>query len=226
LQKWSHGQLENEIAFNIETKLALGLKDIESIPFSMRTIYNFMNRLSSYEARTGIDLIEQVFLKLTKKQLKALGIKTTIQRGDSVLLESGIRSYSRLALLVEVLRRLYGILDKTDQKKYNMLLQSYQIGGEHFVYEVPSDEIEMEMKNLAVAYFMSYNGLKEKYKTHPVFQVFERVYEEHFKIEKQENIDRIVLRPKEELGSDTLQSPDDLEATFRSKRKEAHHGIN
>jgi len=225
LQKWSHGQLENEIAFNIETKLALGLKDIESIPFSMRTIYNFMNRLSSYEARTGIDLIEQVFLKLTKKQLKALGIKTTIQRGDSVLLESGIRSYSRLALLVEVLRRLYGILDKTDQKKYNMLLQSYQIGGEHFVYEVPSDEIEMEMKNLAVAYFMSYNGLKEKYKTHPVFQVFERVYEEHFKIEKQEDIDRIVLRPKEELGSDTLQSPDDLEATFRSKRKEAHHGF-
>ena len=95
LQKWSHEQLENEIAFNIETKLALGLKGIESIPFSMRTIYNFMNRLSSYEARTRIDLIEQVFLKLTKKQLKAFGIKTTIQRGDSVLLESSIRSYSR-----------------------------------------------------------------------------------------------------------------------------------
>jgi len=53
-----NGQLENEIAFNIETKLALGLKNIESIPFSMRTIYNFMNRLSSYEARTGIDLID------------------------------------------------------------------------------------------------------------------------------------------------------------------------
>ena len=53
-----------------------------------------------------------------------------------------------------------------------MLLQSYQIGGEHFVYKVPSDEIEIEMENLAVAYFMSYNGLKEKYKNTSCFSSF------------------------------------------------------
>jgi len=119
---------------------------------------------------------------------------------------------------VEVLRRLYGILDETEREHYSLLLQPYQIGGEHFVYKVPSEEREIEMNNLAIAYFMSYNGLKEKYKSHPVFQVFERVYEEHFKREKQEDIDAIVLRPKEELGSDTLQSPDDLEATFRNNK--------
>jgi len=165
-----------------------------------------------------------VFLNLTKKQTKALGIKTNIQRGDSVLLESGIRSYSRLALLVEVLRRLYSILNEQDQATYHVLFQAYQIGGEHFVYNVASDERKIELNNLAIAYYTAYNGLQESYGQHPIFQLFERVYQEHFKREEAETIS-IVLRPKEELGSDTLQSPDDLEATFRTKRKETHQGF-
>ena len=33
-----------------------------------------------------------------------------------------------------------------------------------------------------------------------------------------------ILRLVDELGSDTLQSPDDIEATFRSKRKESYQG--
>jgi len=206
-------------------KVALGQKDIESIPFSMRTFYNFMNRLSAHEVNTGVNLIEEVFLNLTKKQTKALGIKTSIQRGDSVLLESGIRSYSRLALLVEVLRRLYGILNEQEQETYHLLFQAYQIGGEHFVYNVPGKERQRELNNLAIAYFTVYNSLQAKYGTHPVFQIFERVYQEHFKREEQSDKTTFVLRPKEELGSDTLQSPDDLAATFRSKRKEAHHGF-
>lgn len=225
LRNWSHEELENQIAFNIEVKLALGLKDIESIPFTMRTFYNFMLRVSKYERKEDVNLIEKVFLKLTEKQTKALGIKTTIQRGDSVLLESGVRSYSRLALLVEVLHRLYGILNKKDQKNYRSLFQAYQLGGEHFVYNISGSEREMEMRNLAVAYCTAYNNLKETYADHPTFQLFERVYHEHFKKEEKENGTTIELRSKDELGSDTLQSPDDIEATFRSKRKEKHHGF-
>jgi len=225
LRDWSHEELENQIAFNIEIKLALGLKDIASIPFSMRTFYNFMIRLSSYEEREKINLIEQVFLKLTKKQTNSLGIKTTIQRGDSVLLESGIKSYSRLSLLVEVLSRVYSILKQEDQKKYQLLFQNYHLGGEQFVYSVPSSERKIEMNNLGIAYFTAYNALQETYGHHPTFQLFERVYHEHFK--RRDDSDKIILelRLAEELTSDMLQSPDDLEATFRSKRKERHHGF-
>ena len=225
LRDWSHEELENQMAFNIEVKLALGLKDIESIPFTMRTFYNFMNRLAKYEERKKINLIEQVFLKLTKKQIKALGIKTTIQRGDSVLLESGIKSYSRLSLLVEVLRRLYSILTKKEQKKYKLLFQDYQVGGEQFVYTVPSSEREMKMNNLGIAYFTAYNDLQEAYVDHPTFQLFERVYHEHFKKEKEQEMLTIKLRPTEDLTSDMVQSPDDIDATYRSKRKEGYHGF-
>ena len=51
------------------------------------------------------------------------------------------------------------------------------------------------------------------------------MYHEHFKREEQENGISVQLRPKEELTSGTLQSPDDIEATFRKKRKEKHIGF-
>ena len=61
LRDWLHEELENQIASNIETKLALGLKDIESIPFTMCTFY---------EEREKINLIEQAYLKFDKKANK------------------------------------------------------------------------------------------------------------------------------------------------------------
>ena len=124
-----------------------------------------------------------------------------------------------------MLRRLYLILDKEDQSKYHLLFQSYQVGGEHFVYGVPSDETTIELNNLAIAYYTAYSNLRDQYGSHPMFQVFERVYNEHFTRETSADKITITLRSTEELGSDTLQSPDDLEATFRNKRGEDHHGF-
>ena len=109
-RNWSHEELFSQITFNVSVRVALGLKDMDIVPFSSRTLYNFNNRLASHYKRTGENLIEKVFIQLTDEQLKELKVKTSIQRADSVLINSNIRSYSRLSLLVEVLRRVYNIL--------------------------------------------------------------------------------------------------------------------
>ena len=96
--KWSYEELFNQIEFNILTKLALGLDSIEYHPFSPATIFNFQNRLTAHFCKTGENLLENVFDKLTDKQLKALKIKTDIQRTDSFAASSNIRNYSRLQL--------------------------------------------------------------------------------------------------------------------------------
>lgn len=230
-RKWSHQELEQQIAFNVEIRVALGLKDLEVIPFSMRTFYNFKNRLAAHNNRSGENLFEKVFAHLTKKQIADLKLNTSIQRGDSVLLDSSIRSYSRLSLLVEVLRRVYLILSEAEKKAYHLLFQPYIKGGEKFVYTLEGNEGVSQMHALTTIYYTVYEALKEKYSKHSVFQIFEQVYQEHFKFTlqeatKEEEEQRIFqLRPKEELGSKTLQSPDDLDATFRSKQNEAHHGF-
>ena len=110
MRNWSHEELMNQLQFNVSVRVALGLKGLDGLPFSARTFYNFNNRLSAHYNRTGENLLEKVFTSLTEEQLKTLKVKTSIQRADSVLINSNIRSYSRLALLVEVIRRVYQIL--------------------------------------------------------------------------------------------------------------------
>ena len=62
--------------------------------------------------------------------------------------------------------------------------------------------------------------LQAKYADEPAYQVLDRVFKEHFAIGES------ALRAKEgeELSADSLQSPDDWEATYRRKRGRDHIG--
>ncbi len=62
--------------------------------------------------------------------------------------------------------------------------------------------------------------LAEGYGEEPAYQVLKRVFEEHFVWNEEEQ------RPKqgEELSADSLQSPDDMEASYRKKRDEDYVG--
>jgi hypothetical protein len=223
---WSYDMLMSQIEFNVEIRIALGLKDLESIPFVRRTLFFFKNRIRVYNESTGENLLEQVFLHLTELQLKELKIKTGIQRGDSVLLNTNIGNYSRLSLLVEVLRRVYKILSKEDQQLYSGWFSLYLKGGQKYSYTVKIGEQQEHLESLAKVYYGIHHILCASYAEHPVFQMFERVYAEHFKeSESMEEQVPIIIRPKDELGSHTMQSPDDIDATFRTKRDESYQGF-
>jgi len=122
---WTYAQLFEQIDFNLETRYALGLQDLDKVPFTEPTLFNFKSRLNTHLVNTGEDLIGKLFDRLTNQQLKALKLKTTIQRTDSLLLNSNIRSYSRLELLVEVLLRFYSILTAEEQERYTANLSDY-----------------------------------------------------------------------------------------------------
>ena len=59
--QWTYEELIKQIKFNILTKIALGLKKLDDIPFCLATIYNFQNRLNKHFVETGENLLEQVF---------------------------------------------------------------------------------------------------------------------------------------------------------------------
>ena len=224
-RNWSHEELVDQIDFNVSTRVALGLKDLEYRPFCARTLYNFKNRLSSYSQQTGVNLLEKVFEDLTAEQLAKLPIKTSIQRADSVLLNSNIQSYSRLSLLVEVLRRLYYILSEEDQRHYHIYFKPYLQGGEKYMYSLKKEEGQTRLEYISTIYYTLHRMLGDNYKETQIYQVFERVYIEHFKEVQTTDKFPIQIRPQKELGSNILQSPDDLEATYRNKRKESYQGF-
>ena len=212
---WTTEKLFDRIDFDLLTRTALGLDTLEQTPFCPATFFNFQNRLLSHFVATGENLLEGVFDSLTQQQLKRLKIKTDIQRSDSFMAMSNIRSYSRTQLLIEMLIRLYRVLSDEDKVRFNDILAPYikQSSGQ-YIYDLQRASIPHEQEKLGQLYHKLYEALKESYGDFEVFSVFERVYTEHFTIID----DKITVRTPKELNGSTLQSPDDIDAAYRQKR--------
>ena len=218
---WTTENLFDRIDFDLLTRTAFGLDTLEDTPFCPATFFNFQNRLLSHFVATGQNLIEGVFDGLTQQQLKTLKIKTNIQRSDSFMAMSNIRSYSRTQLLIEMLIRLYRVLSDEDKTRFNDILIPYtKQSSSQYLYNLECASIPHEQEKLGQLYHKPYEALKESYKDFEVFSVFERVYTEHFTI-----IDnKITVKPGKELNGSTLQSPDDIDATYRKKRDHHYKG--
>ncbi len=218
---WTTEALFDRIDFDLLTRTALGLDTLEDTPFCPATFFNFQNRLLSHFVVTGQNLIERVFDSLTQEQLKTLKIKTHIQRSDSFMAMSNIRSYSRTQLLIEMLIRLHRVLSDDDKKRFNAILSPYikQTSG-HYLYDLERQQIPHEQEKLATLYQTLYHALKDTYKDVEVFGIFERVYTEHFTVVDK----KITIKDSKELDGSTLQSPDDIDATYRKKRTEHYKG--
>ena len=220
---WSYSELEKALNFNLLTRMALGVQEVNESIFRERTLFNFQNRLSEYRLETGVNLLEQVFDGLSKKELKRLALKTNIQRGDSFLAASNITRYSRLQLLVEVLKRLHRVLKESDQKRYADLFGPYlKKSSTQYIHTLAQGSLPLELAAIGQVYRQLYESLKEAYGKMEIFEIFERVYQEHFELVDQE----LTLIPNEDLSSGSLQSPDDREATYRKKRGESSQGFS
>ena len=210
-----------QIDFNLLTRTALGLNKMDDTAFCEATFFNFQNRLLKHFVETGENLLERVFDGLTKEQLKKLKIKTDIQRSDSFMALSNIRSYGRVQLLIEMLIRLYRILKEEDKERFKDRLREYtkQTSGQ-YIYQLERAEIPRELEKLGEIYHKLYQDLRERYKEIEIFSIFERVYQEHFTIVK----NKVAVKKNEELHSGILQSPDDLDATYRKKGEKTGKG--
>lgn len=220
-QKLTYERLFDSIKFNLLTKTALGLQTLDEVPFSEASLFNFQNKLNSYFIETGINLLEKVFDHLTEQQIKGLKIKTDIQRTDSFQAASNIRRYSRLQLLVEMLIRIYRVLSEADKKQYEELFSPYvkRTSGQ-FLYRLEKENVPSELEKVGKVYKEINDKLQPNYAEVDIFKTFERVYEEHFTVVEE----KIIIKTSEELTSNCLQSPDDIEATYRQKNNKQFYG--
>ena len=223
LFNWTYEALFRNLNFNILTRHAIGIQAINESVFSEASIYNFQNKIINYYTETGKDLLTEVFDTLTASQLKEYDIKSDIQRGDSFLIGSNIFDYTRLQLLIEVLLRLYRILDEQDKHQCSEVLQSYikQTAGQ-YIYKLSKENLPKEIKQIAGIYHKMFTSYKDKYSDVAVFSIFERVYYEHFMVLK----NKVEVIPSDQLNSSVLMSPDDPEATYRKKGNKDSKGYS
>jgi hypothetical protein len=224
---WSDEELFDHLQFNLQVRFALGLRKMSVMPFELRTLYNFRQRVSCHMQESGENLIEQVFVQVTAEQLAALELKTGQQRMDSVMVASNIRQMSRLQLLVEVVQRVWRMLTEADQSHYASSFEPYLKGtAGQYCYRVKADEVAGHLVEIGQLMHDLVQGLEAGYAEHPTYRILQRVFNEHFDLIAGEEVesDQIHVKAGEELSASSLQSPDDWEATYRVKRGEGHQG--
>jgi hypothetical protein len=218
----SDEELYARFCFDLQVRYALGYDRLGDGDFEIRTLYYFRERLSRYNAEHGINLLEKAFEQVTDQQITVLKVRTGMQRMDSTQIASNIVSASRLQLLVESLIRLERILSAADKERLaDQLAPFTRDSAGHYTYRIKGKQAVSEhMQRIGETIYEILQKLGNAYKEETAYQVMARLFEENFTLEEQG------LRTKEnnELSSDSLQSLDDLEASYRTKAGKHYKG--
>ena len=218
---WSDEELYDAFIYNMQVRYALGYRQLGEGDFELRTLYNFRQRLSRYMQAHGVNLLEQAFEQVTAEQIDAFKIKTGKQRMDSTFVASNIRKMGRLQLLVEVIQRVYRILNESDQEKYVEAFGPYLKGhAGQYVYRVKGQDSSKHIRQIGIFMQRLLVDLKETYAEEAFYQVLERVFAEHYCPEGQQ----VLAKTEDQLSASSLQSPDDLEAAYREKAGRSYQG--
>ena len=223
LNDWTFEELLDRVAFDLKVRAALGLWSLDQVAFCRATLFNFQKRLRDDMVATGRDKFQAVFDGLTDDDLKRFGLNTTIQRCDSTQMGSNIRAYTRIELLVEVVLRMWRVLDKAHQEQHAERFAPYvraKTSGQ-FLYRLRKSDIDATLEQLGRLYAWMAEALDADYGSTEIHHIVCRVFAEQFtRVEE-----KIAVRPAEQIGSDALQSPDDADATFHRKDDEEYHGF-
>jgi hypothetical protein len=220
---WTFEELLDRVSFDLKVRAALGLWGLNEAPFCRATLFNFLNRLRDYTVATGRDKFQDVFDGLTPDQLKRYGLASTIQRCDSTQMGTNIRDYTRIELLVEVVLRMWRVLDKVHQEEHAGRFEPYVKAktSSQFLYRLSKSDIAATLEQLGGLYAWMVETLEADYGSTEIHRMVCRVFAEQFtRVEE-----KIAIRPAEQIGSDSLQSPDDPDATYHKKNDVGFHGF-
>jgi len=220
---WSDEELYDHFTFDVQVRYALGYHNLDEGDFDIRTLYNFRRRISQYNLKHGINLLEQCFEEITDQQVIVFKVKTDQQRMDSTMIASNILDSSRLQLAAELLQRIERLLSETDRARYAERLAPYMKDTvNQYVYRIKGKElVQQELTQIGQLLYALLQDLRHRYTQHPFWPVVERFFAENFQVEES------VVQPKDgkQLSSGCLQSLDDLEASYRQKGQQFYKGF-
>jgi hypothetical protein len=218
---WTDEEMYSNFCYNVQVRYGLGLYNLDEGHFELRTTYNFRRRLVNHMRQTGENLFEECFERISDEQMAAYAVKSSAQRVDSKQIASNIRRTTRLQLLVEVLQRTYRLLDAADKLACHDLFGPYiKEKSGRYSYRLRGEQQQPHIEQIGRVMAQLVMQLRDKYAADAGYALLKRVFGEHFKVLEK----TVTAKTGDELSADSLQSPDDLEATFRRKRGEDHIG--
>jgi hypothetical protein len=219
---WSDEELYDHFLYDLQVRYAIGYDSLGQGEFELRTLYNHRRRLSQYHLEHGTNLLEAAFVAITDQQITALAVRTGQQRMDSTQIASNIVIMSRLQLTVEAIQRLHRLLSEADRQRYAELLAPYigETAG-HYVYRIKGHSAtDAQLQPVGQALHQLLQALAEQYGSEPAYQVAARLFSEQYRV-----VDETTqAKTNQEISASSLQSLDDLEATYREKNRVGYKG--
>lgn len=214
---WSDSQLIEQCRFNLLVRSALGLFNLnDNIP-AESTYYLLRKRLYEHQNQTGEDLMEKVFKQITSGQVHDFDVNGRSIRMDSKLLSSNIAFYSRYEIIHQTLCRFYKSLNKQQKSLLSVqdkkqLKELTKEEPQKTVYCSTREEIKIRMQSIGILIYKILNTYTDQQSEQ--YQLLCRVFTEQYKVIEDQQIE---LRPKEEISSDSVQSPHDPDSAYRNK---------
>lgn len=226
LLKELHGlsdeQLYDRYHFDYTYQRAVGVERIEEHTFVIRTLYHFRAAVAEYEERTGANLYLEVFRAGRDRIIEELGVKTSAQRIDSVMIGANIKRMNRLSLFhrvfANVVRELEGKKIPVSEK-YTGLLKDDEDG---FCYRLPREKVGDTLEMIG-------NYLRELMLDHASALRGSAAYENAVRLlgeQAEVESGRVKPRSPDKISSGSMQNPSDPDATFHRKRDEEHRGYS
>ena len=209
----SDEDLFEKCEFDLLARRALGLEMLDDKLPSLDTYYLFGRRLTEYEQRTGINLMERCFEQVTGEQIKLFKISGSSVRMDSKLIGSNIAQYSRYELIHRTLCKVLrqdGVMTMLNPKLRKGAEVWLGEDSGKTVYRSNKDEMAQRLVKIGLYIYAVLKRLKDDA---PGYALLHRVFHDQYVVEK----GRVELKDKHKVASDSLQSPDDPDATYRDK---------
>lgn len=214
-QGLSDERLFESCRFNMLTRSAIGLLNADDSLPTESTYYLFRKRVNDYAKQTETNLFDIVFSSITKAQSLEFAVSGKRIRIDSKLLGSNIAWLSRYELVHETVRLFYNEVkksDKIDSELKEKLEALLKFKANKIVYSSSSIELKEKLKELGVLISKIVVIFSSCQTT--AYQTLKRVFEEQFTITQDKEV---LAKDKEEITSQSVQSPHDTDCDFRNK---------
>lgn len=215
----SDEDLFEKCEFDLLTRKGLGLELLTDVTPSIDTYYLFRRRICEYQERTGIDLMQLCFEQIAGSQIRLLKISGKSVRMDSKLIGSNIARQSRYELIHTTLVRFLKTcaltkLSPEQQERAKAYLKEDSLKT---VYRSDSESLQ---SNLAIIGNFIMDMLVAFPETSPEHNLLQRLFDEQYVVKD----GKAVLRDKKEVKANSLQNPNDPDATYRSKNDQKVQG--
>lgn len=208
----SDEDLFEKCEFDLLTRKALGLELLTDVTPSIDTYYLFRRRICEYQERTGIDLMQQCFEQISGNQIRLLKISGKSVHMDSKLIGSNIARQSRYELIHTTLVKFLKTctltrLSPMQEEQANEYLTE---DSSKTVYRSDSETLQSDIARIGNFIMEMLVAFPDTTVSH---NLLKRLFDEQYTVED----GKAVLRDKKQIKADSIQNPNDPDATYRDK---------